>query len=204
MDAVMEFLIDPNVSYFLLILGFLTAVLALFAPGTGLLEIGALLTLTLAAYGIINLPYNWWALVIMGAGIIPFAAALFIKGRGRAILITAAALAFVIGSALLFRGEGWLPAVHPVLILLLSTVALGLTYFMASKTLESAKARPVFDLDRLVGMTGEASSDIRGQGTVYVNGEEWTATSAAFIPEGSRVRVIKRSGLSLEVEPETK
>lgn len=203
----MEFLIDPNVSYLLLILGFLTAVLALFAPGTGLLEIGALLTLTLAAYGIVNLPYNWWALVIMGAGIIPFAVALFIKkgkGQTRVILIVAAALAFVIGSALLFPGEGGLPAVHPVLILLLSAVALGLTYFIASKTLESVQARPVFDLDRLVGMTGQASSDIRGQGTVYVNGEEWSAASTVFISEGTQVRVVKRSGLTLEVEPETK
>lgn len=204
-NAAMEFLIDPNVSYLLLILGFLTAVLALFAPGTGLLEIGALLTLTLAAYGIINLPYRWWALVIMGAGILPFAAALIVKQRRiRLILIVAAALAFVTGSALLFPGEGWVTAVHPVLILLLSAVALGLTYFIASKTLETVQVRPVFDLNRLVGMTGQASSDIRGQGTVYVNGEEWSATSTVFIPHGSRVRMIKRSGLTLEVEAETK
>jgi membrane-bound serine protease (ClpP class) len=90
------------------------------------------------------------------------------------------------------------------LILILSAISLGLTYFMASKTIEASNAKPAFDLNRLVGMTGQASSDIQGQGTVYVNGEEWSASSAKFIPEGSRVRVIKRNGLSLEVEPETK
>ena len=36
----MEFLINPNVSYLLLVLGALAAALALFAPGTGLLEAG--------------------------------------------------------------------------------------------------------------------------------------------------------------------
>ena len=38
----MEFLINPNISYVLLILGFVTAILALFSPGTGVLELGAL------------------------------------------------------------------------------------------------------------------------------------------------------------------
>jgi membrane-bound serine protease (ClpP class) len=37
-------------------------------------------------------------------------------------------------------------------------------------------------------------------GTVYLGGEEWTARSAAFIPAGSRVKAVRREGLSLVVE----
>ena len=37
----MEFLLDPNVAYLLLVVGTVLAIMALFAPGTGVLEVGA-------------------------------------------------------------------------------------------------------------------------------------------------------------------
>lgn len=196
----MEFLINPNVSYVLLILGFMIAVLALFSPGTGFLEIAALFALVLAGYGIANLPVNTWALAILGLSLVPFIAALLQKGKLRLVFLGAAVLAFLVGSALLFPWQGWRPGVSPVLILLLSIFALGLSWLMATKSVEAMAARPVFDLNRLVGMTGQASGDIRGEGAVYINGENWTARSKAFIPAGSPVRVIRRDGLVLEVE----
>ena len=48
----MSFLFDPNVAYLLLVGGFLLAILALFAPGTGLLELGAMAMLVLAGFSI--------------------------------------------------------------------------------------------------------------------------------------------------------
>jgi membrane-bound serine protease (ClpP class) len=186
----MEFLINPNVSYVLLVLGLLTVGLALLAPGTGLLEAGALIILVLAGYGIINLPVNGWALLIIIAGVIPLGLglALHLPRRGRIRLLLLSVLIFLIGSMLLFRGEGWLPAVNPILLLIIWPVTLGLTWLIAEKGLEAADSRPVFDLDRLVGMTGQASTDIRGQGTVYVNGEEWTAIAIRLYPPAAKSR----------------
>jgi membrane-bound serine protease (ClpP class) len=197
----MEILSDPNVAYVLLILGFLTAVLALFSPGTGILEIAALFALAVAGYGIANNPINVWAFILMGAGLIPFLFSLRQKRNLRVVLLIIASITFVLGSTLLFRGEGWRPAVNIVLILLLSPLAIGGTWLIATKSLEAITSRPTFDLGRLTDMTGEVTSDIRGQGTVYVNGEEWTATSSSFIPAGTRIRVLGRKGLELEVEP---
>ncbi len=198
----MEFLINPNVSYVLLVLGLLTAILALLAPGTGLLEAGAMITLVLAGYGIINQPVNWWALLVIIAGAVPFALGLVLrqpyKNRVRLLMVSAAI--FLVGSAFLVRGESWYPAVNPFLILVLWPIVLGLTWFVAAKGLEASAAHPVFDPDQLVGMTGKASTDIRGEGSVYVNGEEWTAFSRSFIPAGSTVRVLQRNGLTLEVD----
>lgn len=196
----MEFLINPNVSYVLLILGFMIAVLALFSPGTGFLEIAALFALVLAGYGIANLSVNTWALAILGFSLVPFIIALLQPGKRRQIFLVAAVVAFLAGSALLFPWQGWQPGVSPVLILLLSAFSLGLSWLMATKSVEAMTARPVFDLTRLVGMTGQASGDIRGEGAVYINGENWTARSKAFIPAGSTVRVVRREGLILDVE----
>ncbi|MBE0699371.1 MAG: NfeD family protein, partial [Anaerolineaceae bacterium] len=58
-----------------------------------------------------------------------------------------------------------------------------------------------FNLDQLVGMIGQANNDIRGQGSIHVNGEDWSASSKQFIPAGSSVRVLHRNGLVLEIEP---
>ncbi len=201
----MEFLINPNISYVLLILGFVTAILALFSPGTGVLELGALVMLALAGYGIANLPINSWAFAIMALGIIPLVLALVRARKNthrRSVpLMLLAVLAFLVGAALLYQGSTWLSAVNPILILLLSLGTLGLTWLMATKLMEAASSQPAFDLDQLIGMTGQVSSDIRGQGTVYVNGEEWSAFSDHFIPAGSSVRVLRREGLALEIEP---
>ncbi len=198
----MEFLINPNVSYVLLVLGLLTVALALLAPGTGLLEAGALIILALAGYGVINLPVNGWALLIIAAGIIPVGLAwiLHMKRKERVWLMLLSVLIFLIGALLLYRGETWLPAVDPILIVIIWPVTLGLAWLIAEKGLQAAASRPVFDPDRLVGMTGQASTDIRGKGTVYVNGEEWSAYSSTYIPAGSKVQVLRRNGLTLEVD----
>jgi len=49
-------------------------------------------------------------------------------------------------------------------------------------------------------MTGEARTDILAEGSVYVNGEDWSARSKTLIPAGSKVLVLRRNGLVLEVE----
>ncbi|MHB8114618.1 MAG: NfeD family protein, partial [Bellilinea sp.] len=59
----MNLLMDPNVAYVLLVLGIVLGVLALFAPGTGFLEIGALFALVLSGISAINMENNPWALI---------------------------------------------------------------------------------------------------------------------------------------------
>lgn len=174
------------------------AVLALFSPGTGILEIGAILILALAGYGILNLPINPWALVLLGLGVFPFILAL--KRSRRYLFLAIALLALIIGSIFLFRAPGGGTAVHPVLAVLVSVLAGGLMWYVGRVGLEAMQRPPSHAL-QLVGQVGEARTDIYGEGAVYVGGEEWTAHSEALIPAGSRVRVTGRDGLVLEVEP---
>jgi len=197
----MDVLIDPNVSFVLLVAGSLVAGLALLAPGTGLLEIGALFTIALAGYGIINLPVNWWATLIILAAILPIFLVYRRPIRRQALLISLSSLVYVIGCAFLFRGDGWLPGVNFVLVVLLAPIVAGITWLFSRKLLEAVRTHPVFHPNDLVGMTGQTTTDIQGKGSVYVNGENWTAYSKVFIPAGSQVRVVGRNGLTLEGEP---
>jgi membrane-bound serine protease (ClpP class) len=197
----LEILLDPNVGYLLLVGGFVLAVLALFAPGTGLLEIGALFALLLAGYTLVNLPVNAWAVVVVVLGIVPlFLALRRTQGRQGLYLVLAGIALLIVGSIFVFRAPGGGPAVNPLLGVVVSGGAGLLLWFIARKSLDAAKEKPVHNLDGLIGMTGTVRTDLRPEGSVYVDGEEWSATSKSYIAAGTRVRVIARNGLDLEVE----
>jgi len=192
-------LMDPNVAYVLLVIGLVLGVLALFAPGTGLLEIGALFALVLAGIGAFNMEINLWAVVVLILGVIPFVIALR-KWRNW-LFLGLAILALIIGSVFMFRNESGGPAVNIGLAIFVSLVSTAVLWVIGRKSLEAIARRPDIDLSRLPGMIGEASTNIHREGSVYVNGEEWSAWSNAPIVAGTRVRVIQRQGLTLEVEP---
>ncbi len=196
----MNFLMDPNVAYLLLVIGFFLAIIALFSPGTGVLEVGAIFMIVLAGYSIYNLPINVWALVILLAGVFPFLLAL--RKSRHAIYLILALVAFIIGSIFLFHSEKGATAINPALATVVSVIFVPLVWIIAKRGIEAISRKPSFDLEDLLGASGEARSDIGREGTVYIFGEEWSARSMHHIPAGTRVKVTSREGLVLIVEPE--
>jgi membrane-bound ClpP family serine protease len=196
----MDILINPNVAYLLLIVGVVLAIMALFAPGTGVLEVGALFVLFLAGWEISQQAINVWALVVLILGVIPFILAMR-KSRNLVFLVIAL-IAFAIGSAYLFQGATWWqPGVNPVLAIIASLLASGYLWVAATKVLETEKLKPRHDLAKLIGDVGEARTDIHTEGSVQLGSELWSARSEAPIHAGSKVKVIKREGFILDVEP---
>lgn len=194
-----DFLLNPNVAYVALITGFLLAVLAMLAPGTGFLEGGAIVLLILAGWGVYNLPINLWALIVLLLGVFPFILA--VRQSGNLTFLVISILALVVGSAFLFQGEGWRPAVDPILAVVMSSIVGGFFWVVVRSIIESEQAGPSHDLEGLVGRTGEARTDIGDEGTVQVAGELWTAQSDEHIPEGTRIKVMARQGFVLQVVP---
>lgn len=191
-------LMDPNIAYVLLVVGMVLGILALFSPGTGLLEVGAIFALVLAGIGATRMNINAWALVVLIIGVVPFIFALRKTRRWIFLLITIAAL--IVGSVFLFVDAEGKPAVNIWLALVTSLIAIGLLWFIGIKGIEAIGRRPDFDLERLNEVVGEAKTDVFREGSVYIGGEEWSAWSQKEIPAGSRVRVVKREGLILQVE----
>ena len=198
----MNFLLDPNIAYLILLVGVLLGILAVVTPGTGLFEIGAFFCLLLAGYAVYNLPVNLWALVVLVASVIPFVLA--IRKPRREWLLGLSILGLVIGSVFLFSGYDWKPAVNPILALVSSLLYAGFLWFAIRKVLQAAHARPSHDLAALVGQIGEAKTRIHTEGSVQVAGELWSARSEKPIPNGSSVRVVAREGFILVVEKDEK
>jgi membrane-bound serine protease (ClpP class) len=198
----MESLINPNVAYLLLVGGMILAITALFSPGTGLLELGALMGLVFGGLMLLQLApqVNWWAVALLVLGVIPFILA--VRKSRNLVYLVIAIIAFIIGSAYLFEGKRWWqPGVNPLLAVVVSLVAGGYLWIATTKVLEADRVRPTHDLGALIGSVGEAKTKINDEGSVQVLGELWSAHSKTPIPSGTEVRVIGREGFILEVEP---
>lgn len=194
----MDFLLNPNVAYVILLAGVFMAFLAVVTPGTGLLEIGAVFCFLLAGYAVYNLSINAWALVILFLSIVPYVYS--VQKRNRLIFLGISILMVVIGSVFLFDGEDSWFSVNPFLALIFSSVISISLWVVIRKGIEAISGRPAHDLDALVGQVGEAKSAIHQDGNIYVAGELWSARSNHEIPAGSQARVLQRDGFTLVVE----
>jgi membrane-bound serine protease (ClpP class) len=196
----MGILLNPNLAYLLLVFGGMLTILAIISPGTGLLELGALMLLIIAGWQVYNLDINLWALILLILVVIPFLLA--VRKSRQPVYLVISLLAFVVGSSFLFRGDHWWqPAVNPFLALAVSIVAGGYLWIAIRKVMEAELSSPRHNLATLIGEIGEAKSDIEDEGSVQIDGELWTARSTTKIPNGTRLRVVGREGFVLLVEP---
>jgi membrane-bound serine protease (ClpP class) len=194
----MDFLLDPNVAYLILLGAVLLVMMSLAAPGTGLFEIGAFFCILLAGYAIYQLSFNWWALVLLGLSIVPFVYA--IQKPKRELYLLLSILLLIIGSVFIFPRMENQAVVNPLVAVVGSVLVAGFLWVAARKSMEAAGIRPSHDLDRLIGKIGEARTKVEEEGSVQVDGELWSARSEKTIPAGSSIRVLRREGFVLIVE----
>jgi len=194
----MDFLLDPNVAYLILLGGVLLAMLALAAPGTGLFEVGAFFCIALAGYAIYHLSFNWWALVLLALSIVPFVYA--IQKPKRELYLALSILLLVVGSVFIFpRTEGQ-AVVNPTVAIVASGLVAGFLWLAVRKSLDASHAKPSHNLEELVGQIGEAKTKVHDDGSVQIAGELWSARSEKPIAAGNSIRVVKREGFVLIVE----
>ncbi len=196
----MDILLDPNIAYILLVLGSILLLMAIVTPGTHLMEGGAILFLALAGYAIFNLGFNVWALIVLVLSLVPFIYS--IQRPKRELFLALSLLGVIIGSVYLFPSSGWLPAVNPLVALVVSILSGSFLWLAVRKGMQAHHARPLQDLSTLIGKTGQTKTRVEEDGSVQVAGELWSARSEKPIPAGSRVRVVSREGFVLLVTPE--
>ena len=194
----MDFLLDPNIAYLLLLGGILLVMLALAAPGTGILEIGAFFCIVLAGYAVYNLSFNWWSLILIALSIVLFIYA--IQKPKRELFLALSILSLVVGSVFIFPRTNGQAGVNPLVAVSASVLVAGFLWIAIRKSIEAAYARPLHDLEGLVGQVGEARTAVHDDGSVQVGGELWSARSENAIPAGSPIRVVRRDGFIVIVE----
>ncbi len=194
----MASLIDPNLAFVLLIVGFVLSVLAILTPGTGVVEIAGIFALVVAGYGIISTPSNLWALIF----IVPFLPLILIyRNQKKNIFLVLGILFLNIGAYTIFRAEEGGFSVSVVLGLVVALVDAPIIWIIVKRISEALDRAPDFNPLKILGMVGEARTNISPEGTAYIDGEEWTVRSEQKILLGKKVKVIGKDGLILVVEP---
>ena len=194
----MDFLLEPNVAYLILVAGVMLGFMAIVSPGTGLFEIGAFFCLLLSGYAVYNLSFNWWALVLLLLSIVPFVYA--IQKPRRELYLGSSIVLITVGSVFLFPNAQGIMAVNPFVAITASLLSAAFLWVAVRKSMEAATIRPSHDLDTLIGKVGEARTKVLEDGSVQVGGELWSAKSETSIPAGSQIRVVRREGFVIVVE----
>ncbi len=108
----MDILVNPNVAYITCVLALIAILAAIVAPGTGLIEITALLLIGVSAYLVYNIGMNLWALIVLLLSVVPFVIA--IRSKNSLPYLIASILMIIGGSLFLFTGTGLKPLVDPL------------------------------------------------------------------------------------------
>lgn len=189
--------VDPNLVYLGLIVALWSVVTIVYSPGTIIGElISAVLTIATLAM-LVNMPTNWLAVLLVVVGVSGFLALPFVSIRF-ARFADLGLLLQIFGGLMLFR-EG--PQVSPLIVLATVLVAWVYHRFVLMPALRlHAKTADSDENTSLIGMRGRVTRTIDPVGTVFVNGESWTARSPEVLEVNTEVVVVRKTGLELVVE----
>lgn len=197
----MSFLINPNLAHFLVVVGVTLLLLSNINPKSTMLKVGMGLCLAASGVEFIYLNVNPWAFLVLALSPLPFFLAVRqARARNPLFLITIFMLA--ISSVFLFVDQNNRPVVNYGLAGFVSTLC-GAVIWITTEGIRNAEgARLSSDPDSVVGLIGEARSDVEAHsaGSVLVDGELWQARSKKPIPAGSTVRVLRQDGFWLTVK----
>jgi membrane-bound serine protease (ClpP class) len=191
---------SPELAFMLLLVGIFGLIFEIYNPGIGLAGILGAVALILSFYALSVLPTNWTGvlLIVVAVGLL----VIDLHTGGLGALTVGGFAALVVGGLVLFSGAP--PALR--LSLWAVTAAVGLTalFFISVMTaaLRVRLRRPITGEEAMVGILGEAKTDIAPEGTVFSKGTLWRArTMETGIAAGSQVKVMATEGLVLLVEP---
>jgi membrane-bound serine protease (ClpP class) len=194
---------DPNIAYVLFNLGTIALIAELYHPGAILPGLTGVISLVLAftAFGVLQ--PNWAGIALIGFALILFIVDLKVQGYA---LSVGGAIAFVLGSILLYRPLPALPdmpkiAVSPWLIATMTATWLLFFVFALSAVVRSRSIKPSSGVELLLGEVGVAKTDLKPSGIVLVRSEEWSAEAVGEpIDKGTKVKVVEiLDGLRLHV-----
>ena len=208
LQAIFDFLSDPNVATILLAIGAIGLYMEFQSPGLivpGTVGVSALILL---GFALQILPFSWAGMLFMLVGIGLLIAELFVVSFG--LLFAAGIGCFLIGGTMIFdRPEVSDLTVDFWQVLFPLTVAMSIFGAVIAYTLgRTMFAQHTVGVEEMVGLVGRCETSVpaaggddqAGRGKVFVRGEYWNCTSDESIATGQPVEVLEVRGLTLRVK----
>ncbi len=192
-------LIEPNIAYLLLTLGFLALIFEVTHPGFGFPGIAGMICLILAFYALSILPVNYAGIALIVLGISFFLAEAFTPAFG---MFTAGGItALVLGTLMMYNQPDLITVSCRIFLPLIVFFGL-LSSFLLTKIISSQRQKAKTGRESLINSFGVAQSDINPRGKVFVHSELWNAVSSRPIKKGEKIIVEEVKGLTLYVKKE--
>ncbi len=188
---------NPNVAFIILVLGALGVYIEFSSPGLIVPGVagGILVLLGLSALSV--LPISWLGVALLVLAIILFILEANFASYG--ILGAGGAISMALGAILLVEGPPSM-RINVGTAIGVTLPFAAITLFLLTIVLRSRKNKVVTGRSGMIGLIGEANTDLDPLGQIFVHGEIWEAVADAKVAAGSRVRVLEVDGLRLKVE----
>ena len=192
---------NPTIAYLLLLAGIFGLLLEALHPGAILPGVVGGICLLVAFYALQWLPVNYAGLALMALGIGLLVAEALTPTVGA--LGVGGIISFVLGSIMLMHSGTPGYAVNIGVIAGIATAAALLIALVLWLVFKARRSHLVSGDELLRDAQGEllVPLDAGAEGWALVLGERWRVRAATPLPTGARVRVLRREGLLLWVEP---
>jgi membrane-bound serine protease (ClpP class) len=203
-ESLLHLIVDPQVAVLLFTIGTYGIIFELSNPSLLFPGIIGVIAVVLALFAFGTLDASAAGIALMVFAIVLFVAEIKIASHG--LLTAGGVAALVVGTIILFPPIPTFPGfrvdVDPIVIATIALVSGGFFFYVARFAVGIRHLSWAGGTPAVVGATGVAKSDIGRTGVAFVAGEEWSARSdGAPIAKGTSLRVKRKEGLSLIVEP---
>ncbi|MBI1881981.1 MAG: nodulation protein NfeD [Chloroflexi bacterium] len=199
-EELLGILTNPTIALLLISIGGLAIVYEIANPGGYMSGVIGVICLLIGLYALGQLPVNYAGLGLILLALVLFGAEFFVHSHGA--LTAGGVVAFIIGGLILFNTDEFsyqlpLPSIIGIPLGLALILA-----FAVRKAWQARRAQPVTGQEGLVGAIGTVKVALEPDGSVFVWGERWRATSTSGLPihVGERAKVTAIDGLHLKVE----
>jgi len=201
----LEILVNPNVSYLLILAGILGIVIELFSPGLILPGTLGAISFLLGLYGSAQLPVSFAGVALLVLGVVMLILEAHVTSHG--ILGVSGIAALVAGGLLLYNTNSSAFGISPWVVVAVALILGGGLAFIVQRAISARRLPKRTGWEELVGTIAEVRQPLDPLGQVSLRGELWAARlrNGSAPPQrvaiGSKVRVESVEGLTLEVSP---
>ncbi len=199
-EKVLEKIADPNIAYFLLLIGLYGIIFELANPGFGVSGTIGIISLILALFALQVLSASLAGILLIILGFVFFFVEVKLQSHG--LFGLAGLVSFLIGSFMLFSSSPQGIGLSPVSIGIAAGITLLFFFVVVALAIKALRLKPTTGKEGMIGEEGEVIEDFdeRGRGRVMVHGEIWWADADEPLKKGDTVVVVDVRGLRLKVK----
>ncbi|MBI2982150.1 MAG: nodulation protein NfeD [Deltaproteobacteria bacterium] len=193
-QRILDVLINPNIAYILMMLGFYGLLFEITHPGTWFPGVAGLICIILAFYAFHTLPTNYAGLALIVLAIALFIAEVFVTSYG--LLAMVGIVSMLLGSLFLMDSAADFMQISLTIVLPI-VIGTGLvTFFLVTLAVRAKRQVSPVGIDGLVGQIGIVEEGNK----ISVSGELWDSLPGPELKAGDRVRIEAVKGMKVMVK----